>query len=49
MKKNSEQYLRYTMNRVEEQILFSEYLDEFEVIDGLNQHKDGLTFKEWRK
>lgn len=23
------------------------YLSEFVIIDGLNQHRDGLTFKEW--
>ena len=25
------------------------YFSEFEVIDRLNQHKDGLTFEEWLK
>lgn len=25
------------------------YFDEFKVIDGLNQHRDGLNFREWLK
>jgi hypothetical protein len=25
------------------------YFDEFVIIDGLNQHKDGLSFVEWLK
>ena len=28
--------------------LLSDYLNEFVVIDGLNQHRDGLTFKQWK-
>ena len=43
------QELSERLERVEEEILFSKYLDEWEVIDGLDQHRDGLTFKEWRK
>lgn len=26
-----------------------DYQNEFVIIDGLNQHPDGLTFKEWMK
>ena len=25
------------------------YFAEFQVIDGINQHKDGLTFEQWRE
>lgn len=25
----------------------NQYFSEFEVIDGINQHPDGLTFSEW--
>ena len=28
-------------------LLYKEYLSEFKIIDGLNQHKDGLNFQEW--
>jgi len=28
-------------------LLQKAYLEEFEVIDGLNQHPDGLPFDEW--
>jgi len=29
--------------------LEKEYFLEFEVIDGVNIHRDGLTFKQWLK
>ena len=28
-------------------LLQERYLSEFEVIDGINQHKDGLNFYDW--
>lgn len=28
-------------------LLYKNYQDEFRVIDGLNQHPDGLTFEQW--
>ena len=39
--------IKYIESRIEEEILLSDWLDEFEIVDGLNQHKLGLTFKEW--
>ncbi len=30
-----------------EWILYREYQSEFVVIDGLNQHRQGLNFEEW--
>lgn len=31
----------------EEQVLLDQYFNEYEVIDGMNQHCLGLTFREW--
>lgn len=31
-----------------EQLLESKYFEEFKIIDGLNQHPDGLNFEEWK-
>jgi len=30
-----------------EKLFMEKYWDEFEVIDKLNQHPEGLNFKEW--
>lgn len=30
-------------------LLSREYLSEFEVIDRLNQHRNGLTFEQWKE
>lgn len=30
-------------------LLEEKYTKEFTIIDGLNQHPEGLTFKEWAK
>lgn len=32
-----------------EKYLEDKYLDEFEVIDGLNQHPSGMNFDEWKR
>lgn len=34
---------------VKDILLFSTYLSEFEVIDGLSQHPDGIPFDQWKK
>jgi len=41
--------LQRKVKKLENEILRRDYYSEFEVIDGLNQHKDGLNFKQWRK
>jgi hypothetical protein len=35
------------LDKMDERFFQKLYFDEFEVIDGLKQHKGGLTFKEW--
>lgn len=35
------------INKAIEFILYELYTKEFVVIDGYNQHEDGLTFEEW--
>ncbi len=41
MEINIEQAINY--------LLFREYLKEFIVEDGLNQHRSGLNFEDWLK
>ena len=38
---------RRRLNIMLERVLTKSYFNEFEVIDGLNQHPEGLTFDDW--
>ena len=39
----------YSYKELVTKLYTKEYESEFKVIDGLNQHPEGLTFKEWIK